>query len=142
MLTYMRSNDAYWGLPHDVFAFTMLQEILARSLTLELGTYKHAVVLLAVHASISFADAVLIACLGQRSRDQDHTAAIRDLRALCRTRRIDEKGIAHFSWLLQRKTDFSYGDHPLSGHTEVQLAIVNAERFQTWVYRTFGEVRA
>lgn len=41
MITYMRSNDVYIGLPHDVFAFTMLQEIVARSLGLELGTYKH-----------------------------------------------------------------------------------------------------
>lgn len=37
----MRSNDAYWGLPHDIFAFTMLQELIARSLELELGEYKH-----------------------------------------------------------------------------------------------------
>lgn len=43
MLTSMRSNDAYWGLPHDVFAFTMLQEIIARSLSIELGEYKHSV---------------------------------------------------------------------------------------------------
>lgn len=43
MLTSMRSNDAFKGLPHDVFAFTMLQEIMARSLGVELGTYKHAV---------------------------------------------------------------------------------------------------
>jgi thymidylate synthase len=43
MFTNMRSNDAFIGLPHDVFAFTMLQEIMARSLGLELGTYKHAV---------------------------------------------------------------------------------------------------
>jgi thymidylate synthase len=27
MLVSMRSNDAYKGLPHDVFCFTMLQEI-------------------------------------------------------------------------------------------------------------------
>lgn len=39
----MRSNDAYMGLPHDVFSFTMLQEIVARALGVELGTYKHAV---------------------------------------------------------------------------------------------------
>jgi thymidylate synthase len=38
----MRSNDAYKGLPHDVFAFTMLQEILARDLGVALGRYKHA----------------------------------------------------------------------------------------------------
>tara|TARA_R110001606_G_scaffold162682_1_gene306782 strand:- start:2505 stop:3536 length:1032 start_codon:yes stop_codon:yes gene_type:complete len=37
----MRSNDAYFGLPHDVFAFTMLQEIVARSLGIDIGTYKH-----------------------------------------------------------------------------------------------------
>lgn len=39
--TYMRSNDAYLGLPHDVFAFTMLQEIIARTLRLTLGRYHH-----------------------------------------------------------------------------------------------------
>jgi thymidylate synthase len=43
MLTSMRSNDAYLGLPHDIFAFTMLQEIVARSLKVEVGTYNHAV---------------------------------------------------------------------------------------------------
>lgn len=41
LLTTMRSNDAYKGLPHDVFCFTMLQEIVARSLGYELGIYKH-----------------------------------------------------------------------------------------------------
>jgi thymidylate synthase len=43
MLTNMRSNDLILGLPHDVFCFTMLQEIIARSLSVGLGTYKHAV---------------------------------------------------------------------------------------------------
>lgn len=43
MVTTMRSNDAFIGLPHDVFAFTMLQEIMARSLSVEVGGYKHAV---------------------------------------------------------------------------------------------------
>ncbi len=43
MLAMMRSNDAYKGLPHDVFAFTMLQEIVACSLGVGLGWYKHAV---------------------------------------------------------------------------------------------------
>lgn len=43
MLTYMRSNDAWLGLPHDVFAFTMIQELVARSLGVELGEYRHSV---------------------------------------------------------------------------------------------------
>ena len=43
LIIYMRSNDAYWGLPHDVFCFTMLQEIVARDLNIDLGSYKHMV---------------------------------------------------------------------------------------------------
>ncbi len=43
MVANMRSNDAFLGLPHDVFAFTMLQEIIARSLGADVGTYYHSV---------------------------------------------------------------------------------------------------
>jgi thymidylate synthase len=43
VLTNMRSNDAFLGLPHDVFAFTFLQELVARSVGVQVGTYKHAV---------------------------------------------------------------------------------------------------
>lgn len=43
MFVNMRSNDAFLGLPHDVFAFTMLQEIIARSVDVEVGEYRHAV---------------------------------------------------------------------------------------------------
>lgn len=43
MLAYLRSNDAFLGLPHDIFAFTMLQELIARSLSVELGHYVHCV---------------------------------------------------------------------------------------------------
>jgi thymidylate synthase len=41
MSVVMRSNDAYIGLPHDVFSFTMFQELTARTLGCELGTYCH-----------------------------------------------------------------------------------------------------
>lgn len=40
MIVTMRSQDAYVGLPHDVFCFTMFQEIIARSVDLEVGEYK------------------------------------------------------------------------------------------------------
>jgi thymidylate synthase len=43
MSVTMRSNDAYLGLPHDVFCFTMLQELVAAELALELGEYIHMV---------------------------------------------------------------------------------------------------
>lgn len=41
LVVSMRSNDAYLGFPHDVFAFTMLQEIVACQLGLTLGRYVH-----------------------------------------------------------------------------------------------------
>lgn len=41
MTTYMRSNDAIWGLPYDCFVFTMLQELLACQLGYRLGKYIH-----------------------------------------------------------------------------------------------------
>lgn len=43
MHTHMRSNDAFFGLPHDIFSFTMLQEIAARELGVGLGPYTHSV---------------------------------------------------------------------------------------------------
>ncbi|GAA4421294.1 thymidylate synthase [Georgenia halophila] len=43
LVVNMRSNDAYLGLPHDVFAFTMLQELVARSLDVDIGRYIHTV---------------------------------------------------------------------------------------------------
>jgi thymidylate synthase len=40
-MVHMRSNDVVWGLPYDVFLFTMIQEMLAQTLDLELGVYIH-----------------------------------------------------------------------------------------------------
>ena len=41
MSVNMRSNDAYFGLPHDIFCFTMIQEMMARRLGAETGEYIH-----------------------------------------------------------------------------------------------------
>jgi thymidylate synthase len=43
MHVHMRSNDAFLGLPHDIFAFTMMQEIAACELGIEIGKYYHSV---------------------------------------------------------------------------------------------------
>jgi thymidylate synthase len=40
---HMRSNDAFWGLPYDVFLFTILQELFAAELKVKLGRYYHSV---------------------------------------------------------------------------------------------------
>jgi len=39
MAVTLRSNDACIGLPHDVFCFTMLQEMIARRLGIDVGEY-------------------------------------------------------------------------------------------------------
>ncbi|MBB1485756.1 thymidylate synthase [Oceanospirillum sediminis] len=41
MITYMRSNDIHLGLPHDIFSFTMIQEIIAKSIGCDIGEYQH-----------------------------------------------------------------------------------------------------
>lgn len=41
MFVMMRSNDAYLGFPHDVFCFSMIQELIARAIGVELGEYHH-----------------------------------------------------------------------------------------------------
>jgi len=41
LIAMMRSNDAYLGFPHDVFCFTMIQELVARSLGVQVGEYHH-----------------------------------------------------------------------------------------------------
>jgi thymidylate synthase len=38
---YMRSSDAVWGIPYDVFVFTNIQMVIANSLGVELGSYTH-----------------------------------------------------------------------------------------------------
>lgn len=43
MMVHMRSNDAFIGLPHDIFCFTMLQELLSQILSVKLGIYRHSV---------------------------------------------------------------------------------------------------
>lgn len=43
LMVTMRSNDAYVGLPLDIFAFTMLQELMAGELGVGTGRYIHSV---------------------------------------------------------------------------------------------------
>jgi thymidylate synthase len=43
MIAMMRSNDAYIGLPHDTFCFTLLQEVVARAIGADVGAYHHMV---------------------------------------------------------------------------------------------------
>ena len=41
MSVFVRSQDLYLGLPYDIFHWTMLQELIANELVIDLGTYYH-----------------------------------------------------------------------------------------------------
>lgn len=43
LIAYMRSNDVFIGFPHDVFCFSMIQELVARSVGVDVGQYIHIV---------------------------------------------------------------------------------------------------
>ena len=49
LTTYMRSNDFFWGTQYDVFTFTLIQELIAYILGIDLGTYTHNVTSLHVY---------------------------------------------------------------------------------------------
>lgn len=42
-VAFMRANDAFRGAVSDVFSFTVIQELMARDLGVEVGTYTHSV---------------------------------------------------------------------------------------------------
>lgn len=111
-----------------------------RVLAVDLEAHGNAVALLAVHAAISLGDAVMLACTGRRSKDQDHRAAVDALRRLCALRRIDTDGLNHLSWLVARKTHFAYGDKRLDPNEDVRRARLNVERFTAWAYKHFNEI--
>ena len=41
MICNMRSNDIYLGMPYDIFMFTMMQEVIANELEIDIGWYVH-----------------------------------------------------------------------------------------------------
>lgn len=41
--SFMRANDAYTGIVSDIFSFTMMQELMATQMKIEIGSYFHSV---------------------------------------------------------------------------------------------------
>jgi thymidylate synthase len=70
MHVHMRSNDAFLGLPHDIFCFTMMQEIAARELGVEVGRYHHSVASLHLYDDEEDPEKLQCRTLAQRYLDE------------------------------------------------------------------------
>jgi hypothetical protein len=104
------------------------------------SAYGQALALLAVHAAISLADAVLVGYTGKRGNEQNHQVVLGHLRNLCHSQGIDDAGVTHLTWLLGKKTDFAYGDKRLGLAGEIKMAMLKVERFVTWASNGFPEI--
>ena len=101
--------------------------------------YLPAAALLAVHAAISFCDAVLVLKTGQQSTAQNHQEASDRLSTTCRTLRLDESGVRHFAWLVSKKDSIAYGDRRMP-ETDLLLSVDKVEKFTRWVYSNFADL--
>lgn len=63
---HMRSNDVIWGFANDIFLMTMLQEMMANMLSLDVGWYQHSVASLHLYGThVEKAHAIVDAGVGQ-----------------------------------------------------------------------------
>jgi hypothetical protein len=98
------------------------------------------IALLAIHSAIALNDAIQMGLLGKQSKYENHAQTLRQLKRICGERKIqDVIGIRHLKWLLDNKTDVSYGLRRLDPEF-VKTARLNAERFNSWAYNMFREV--
>jgi hypothetical protein len=103
-------------------------------------SYAEAVPLLAVHAAISLADAILVGLAGERGSDVNHKETVKALKQLCASKKRSLDGLKHLSWLLENKTELIYGDKRLDPDSQIKGAGLHAERFTVWAYNTFPEI--
>jgi hypothetical protein len=104
----------------------------------DLDQYRDAIALLAVHAAIALADAILSGFTkGGRNRSDDHMDAVREIEKLCSARQIESRGAKHLSWLIKKKTDFTYGTERLDPQRDVDAAKTKVDQLFAWAYPVF-----
>lgn len=97
MFTSMRSQDAWLGLPYDLFTFTILHELLAGWVDAELGEYHHAVDSLHLYENHMTPAAGLPSPLGPRSAMPPLAVPWRDFDALL-SQVIAGEQVGHVGW--------------------------------------------
>lgn len=115
----------------NVFAKRAIQFSAARTLLYEDADYTSALALLAVHAAISWNDAVLIELSGKLVRGNDHMAAARATKKLCAPLKLEGDGTTHLMKLIGAKSRVSYGDEEVTSEFAQALS-KTSERFEAW----------
>ncbi len=101
--------------------------------------FEMGIALLAVHAGIALADAVLIELTGKRSTAVNHEQAGSTLKKACGRRAKNSDGVRHFEWLVNKKDYFAYGERRVRPE-DVAAAQVQLERMVSWVNLTFPDL--
>lgn len=105
----------------------------------DLSAYRTGICIMAVHSCILMNDAILVAMTGKQRIFKDHKQSGRELAKVCNIHGVKSGGLRHLSWLLERKTKFSYTSDVID-NAEVKLAMDHAEKFFSWAYTTFKGV--
>lgn len=88
---FMRSNDAIWGMCYDIFFVTMLQEMLACELGLEVGDYYHICSSLHVYERhFSLAEAIISRYPAGQMIRHDPMSPMKEVTSLARFLRLEE----------------------------------------------------
>lgn len=109
VITYMRSNDVYLGLPYNVAAFCFLQEVMAGWLSVDVGRYVHVI----GSAHLYESDAMKITRVLDRRNDLRNVT----LPEFCLSREETRKEISVFFELEKRLRNGALRDDDLGEET-------------------------
>jgi hypothetical protein len=107
----------------------------------DLATYGYASALVAIHGSISYADALRAGLGATNLSSDDHQSATRELQQRLTARNYKKMdGVARLSRLLSSKSAVAYGSEMVT-ETKFKTIIQQAERFAAWAEQTGWELR-
>lgn len=107
----------------------------------EFAIYGYSSALVAIHGSISYADALRIGMGGQELSSDDHRSATKELQQMLTARSYEKlDGVARLTRLVGEKSAIAYGSD-LVAETKFKSIVQQAERFAVWAETTGKELR-
>lgn len=102
-------------------------------------SHRYSSALLAIHAAISYSDALRVGLGDTKLGADDHQRAVDALKELLSSASsADEAGLGHLRYLLSNKSHVAYGAHRISAK-DFEMVFTKAERFATWANRVGRE---